>query len=134
MTDRMFDWSSTPLFSSNLHFDTRLDHVDVLLEFSWRYLDTPSEEIKRLYVKPFTGAVIPRCAFRSFVIIIKGYLGLAHSKAQIRGLACILGDGYVPFILRPFIAGVGKNFSNPEYYTFIGESYIHGIMEGEAVL
>ena len=63
MTDRMFGWSPTPPSSSNLHFDTRLDHADVPLEFARRHPDTPSEEIKHLYVKPFTDAVIPRCAF-----------------------------------------------------------------------
>ena len=42
----------------------------------------------------------------------------------------------MPFILRPFIAEAaeqGKNFSDPECYTFIGESYIHGIMEGSGI-
>lgn len=129
MTDRMFDRSPTPLFSSNLHFDTWLDYADVPLKFARRYPDIPSEEIKCLYVEPFTDAVIPRCAFQSFVITTKGYSGPAPSKTQIRDLACILLEGgYVPFILRPFIAEAaeqGKNFSDPEYYTFIEESYIH---------
>jgi hypothetical protein len=38
-------------------------------------------------------------------------------------VVCVLYGGQTPFILRPKV----------ERYQFIGECYVHGIMEGEAL-
>ena len=43
----------------------------------------------------------------------------------------ILNGGRVPLILRPIREVLGKDI-RPEY-TFIGDSYVHGIMDGEFV-
>jgi hypothetical protein len=72
---------------------------------------------------------------RSFVST-KGYIGLAPFHAEVGDLICILFGGQTPFILRNCshahpklphaFGGEGKT------YLFVGESYVHGIMDGEA--
>ena len=59
----------------------------------------------------------------------QGRLGLAPHVAKKRDLICILFSCSVPIVLRPQQdADTGE-----KYFQFIGESYIHGIMEGEAL-
>ena len=54
-------------------------------------------------------------------------LGLAPHLTKKRDLICILYGCSVPVVLRKHHAGTPN-----EHYTFIGECYVHGIMEGEA--
>jgi hypothetical protein len=63
------------------------------------------------------------CWNRSLFITLKGYMGLGPSPLQLGDIVCILFGGIVPFILRP------KN----GYYQLVGDAYVHGIMEGEAI-
>jgi hypothetical protein len=51
-----------------------------------------------------------------------GYLGVAHRSIEIGDKVYVLMGGEMPFVLRPF----GGN-----YFGFGGESYVHGIMDGE---
>jgi hypothetical protein len=73
---------------------------------------------------------------RRFFVSTKGYVGLAPFHAEIGDLCCILFGGQTPFILRncshthPKIQYIFGGEGNP--YLFIGESYVHGIMDGEA--
>ncbi len=83
------------------------------------------------------------------------FLGLASSKAQVGDLICVLYGCSVPVVLRR-IARTTTSGDNPSnsiprsapknrfpprsdssksdhYYEFIGESYIHGMMDGEAL-
>jgi hypothetical protein len=53
-----------------------------------------------------------------------GYLGLGHRSLEVGDKIYILMGGDVPLVLRPFD---GKTFR------FRGESYVHGIMDGEAL-
>ena len=54
-------------------------------------------------------------------------LGLAPYETKKRDLICILYGCSVPVVLRKHHEGTPD-----EHYTFIGECYVHGIMEGEA--
>ena len=54
-------------------------------------------------------------------------LGLAPQLTKKRDLICILYGCSVPVVLRKHCAG-----ESDEHYSFIGECYVHGIMEGEA--
>ena len=54
-----------------------------------------------------------------------GYLGLARQDCRIGDKVFILMGGDMPFLLRP----AGDNF-----YTYLGEAYVHGIMDGEALV
>ncbi len=60
---------------------------------------------------------------RSFFTTKKGYCGLGPNTLRTGDIVCVLHGSAVPSILRP------KN----ELYQFIGEAYVHGIMEGEVV-
>jgi hypothetical protein len=60
---------------------------------------------------------------RRFIIMDNYYLGLAPLKAQRGDLVCVLFGCSVPMILREW-KGVA---------TFVGESYVHGLMFGVAI-
>jgi hypothetical protein len=73
---------------------------------------------------------------RRFFVSTKGYVGLAPFHAEAGDLICILFGGQIPFILRkcsethPKIQYIFGGEGNA--YLFIGESYVQGIMDGEA--
>lgn len=74
----------------------------------------------------YSNSVVSRCAKRTFITTTTGYFGLAPQKTEVGDLVCIVYAAEVAFILR-----------NPEPElgdvpgSFIGEAYIHGIMQGE---
>ncbi|KAJ9640022.1 hypothetical protein H2199_006256 [Coniosporium tulheliwenetii] len=63
------------------------------------------------------------CAHRKLFISKKGYLALGPEVLQEGDLCCILYGAKMPFILR----------RRDDHYILLGESYIHGIMRGEAM-
>lgn len=63
------------------------------------------------------------CLNRRFFITSSGRLGVGPRWTRKGDLVCVLLGGGVPYVLSP----KGK------YHTFIGESYVHGLMEGQAV-
>lgn len=62
---------------------------------------------------------------RRLMTTMKGYIGLSNSNAQQGDVICILFGCHVPVILRPEEGG--------STYSWIGESYVHGIMDGQAM-
>jgi hypothetical protein len=58
-------------------------------------------------------------------ISLRGYVGLVPSHAEAGDLLCILYGCIIPYVLRRRIPGIG--------YELVGESYVHGIMDGEFV-
>jgi hypothetical protein len=68
---------------------------------------------------------------RRFFISEKGYIGLAPSNAAPGDKIAILFGGKVPYILRrnePASSGTSDTT-----WTFLGDSYVHGIMDGEVI-
>ncbi|KAF2964937.1 hypothetical protein GQX73_g8625 [Xylaria multiplex] len=63
------------------------------------------------------------CLNRKFIVTLKGRMGIAPRKALSDDLVCIIFGGGVPYILRAHKNG----------FLFIGQSYINGLMGGEAV-
>ncbi|KAI1426993.1 hypothetical protein F5Y12DRAFT_793314 [Xylaria sp. FL1777] len=61
-----------------------------------------------------------------FVITNRGYCGVAGNAVQLGDKVSILGGGAVPFILRESDERKGR-------YRLVGESYIEGIMDGQAL-
>jgi Heterokaryon incompatibility protein (HET) len=61
---------------------------------------------------------------RNFIRTATGYIGLAPELSSRGDKVCVLFGCSTPVILRPLADG---------YYQFIGECYIHGIMDGEAI-
>lgn len=65
---------------------------------------------------------------RRLIITEYEFLGLAPEMSKKRDLICILYGCSVPVVLRRMVDPV----NDEEYFTFIGECYVHGIMDGEA--
>jgi hypothetical protein len=63
------------------------------------------------------------CWNRSFFTTKKGYMGIGPNVLEIGDIVCVLFGGDVPYILRP----------KDGYYQLVGDAYVHGIMEGEAI-
>jgi Heterokaryon incompatibility protein (HET) len=63
------------------------------------------------------------CYNRTVFTTNSGYIGSGHRCLQSGDIVCILYGGAVPFILRP----------EDDHYLMIGEAYVHGLMDGEAV-
>lgn len=66
------------------------------------------------------------CWNRSFFTTEHGYMGVGPQCLQIGDKVCVLANGNVPFVLR----SVGES---EEEWRLVGECYLHGIMDGEAV-
>jgi hypothetical protein len=66
-----------------------------------------------------------RAAFsRRFILTENGYMGLAPMSTKKGDCVCIFLGGRTPFVIRP---------TTRKRCRLIGESYIHGIMDGEAM-
>ncbi|KAH7370293.1 HET domain-containing protein [Rhexocercosporidium sp. MPI-PUGE-AT-0058] len=74
---------------------------------------------------PETYAVLATnfCFNRRFIVTLKGRMGIGPNGTQPGDLIFVIFGGGVPYILRMQESG----------YLFVGESYIHGLMDGEAV-
>ena len=60
---------------------------------------------------------------RRFLSTGKGYIGLGPHDSKVGDVVCVLLGGETPFILR----------KNESFYQFVGEAYVHGIMNGEVI-
>ncbi|KAF2132337.1 hypothetical protein P153DRAFT_429489 [Dothidotthia symphoricarpi CBS 119687] len=60
-----------------------------------------------------------------------GYIGMAHNRCEIGDEIWLLAGGQVPYVLRPCDAKPHESNDSTPRYTFQGDCYIHGIMEGE---
>ncbi|PMD37306.1 hypothetical protein L207DRAFT_492715 [Hyaloscypha variabilis F] len=61
---------------------------------------------------------------RRLLVTDKGYIGVVDHKAQKGDIIVVLYGSSVPLILRP---------RNEGGFILIGEAYVHGIMQGEAM-
>ena len=60
---------------------------------------------------------------RTYVTTERGYVGLAPENVRKGDMICVLYGGNVPYALRT-VEG---------YFRFLGECYVHGIMDGEVM-
>ncbi|OLN86060.1 Heterokaryon incompatibility protein 6, OR allele 6 [Colletotrichum chlorophyti] len=74
---------------------------------------------------------------RRFFISKLGYIGLAPAAARVGDKVCVLAGGKMPFIVRD----LERSGQTPRTSTFktetncrlIGDAYVHGLMDGEAI-
>lgn len=85
----------------------------------WKSSDDPKTRFKLNELHRFM--VNGRC----FLKTKKGYLGLAPSGCQQGDVVVVLNGGLTPYVLRRLPGGKSE-------YTFLGDAYMHGIMDGEA--
>jgi len=60
-------------------------------------------------------------------VTAKGYLGLGQEACKVGDTVCIFLGGEVPFVVR------AEHYDEADGYQFLGECYVHGIMDGEAM-
>jgi hypothetical protein len=85
-----------------------------------------SKPVDAKVIQDYSYSVVSRCAKRTFITTTTGYYGLAPQKTKAGDLVCIVYGADVAFILRkpePELGNVPGSF--------VGEAYIHGIMQGE---
>lgn len=78
-------------------------------------------------VKSFLDAVRETLTGRRLVQTDTGYLALASEQCMVGDHVCVLLGGAMPFMLRQSSA------HPPEHFELIGEAYVHGAMNGEAL-
>ncbi|CAI6092733.1 unnamed protein product [Clonostachys chloroleuca] len=61
----------------------------------------------------------------------KGYMGLVQGDASPGDLVAIVQGSDVPLILRRQASGPGREGKERNFYTLVGASYVHGIMDGQ---
>lgn len=82
------------------------------------------EKLQR--IQDYSNSAVSRCAKRTFITTKNGRFGLAPQTTKVGDLVCIFYTGEVAYILReplPELEGTPGSF--------VGEAYIHGIMQGE---
>ncbi|KAF5523167.1 Heterokaryon incompatibility protein 6, OR allele [Colletotrichum aenigma] len=127
MADRDFRWDLVP-DSYKRYFDIWLGRSPLppLLPGSGDpETEDELEERRRIHVKPFTDSAITRTHARSFIITASGYMGLASKKTRVGDTVVVCKGSCVPFVLR--------SHKDVAEWTFLGESFIMGIMEGQSV-
>lgn len=72
-------------------------------------------------------AIGAELAGRGFFVSKKGLLGLAPVGTEIGDTIHVFHGDNFPFILRPV-----RQENRQDTYTYVGHSYVHGIMDGEA--
>ncbi|KAH7399670.1 hypothetical protein BKA66DRAFT_437202 [Pyrenochaeta sp. MPI-SDFR-AT-0127] len=98
------------------------------------------EDIKKLLEKPkkirdesykywlTAAAFYERLGNGRFFVTGRGYVGIAPDRTHIGDQICIIQGASVPFVVRPV-----KHQGFVSVHSLIGETYVHGIMYGEAL-
>jgi hypothetical protein len=63
------------------------------------------------------------CTSRRFFVTEQGYMGLSFPETRVGDRVCVFPGLEVPFIVRP----------DGDYYLLVGEAYVQGLMDGEAM-
>ena len=84
----------------------------------WKSNEENLEKGRKFWVSMQYGAL-----GRHFFASKKGYMGVAPLMAEVGDMICILYGAQVPFLLRP----------RDDHYLLVGDCYVHGIMEGQAM-
>lgn len=101
-----------------------------------KYRDLPAASMqvsqeKLEEIDNFHNHVISIAAGRRFFKSSTGLFGLSPQDAQEGDQIWVVNGGRVPLILRA-IPGA-DNHGHGEEFTFLGDSYVHGIMQGEVI-
>ncbi|KAF4626151.1 hypothetical protein G7Y89_g12010 [Cudoniella acicularis] len=95
----------------------------------WVYKQKQRENIKG--VSRMSNIIASCTAGRRFFITKKGYFGIGPAGIVVGDRVCILFGGKTPFILRKTLKQSEMNSDMD--FEYVGDTYIHGLMGGEAV-
>ncbi|KAI0134062.1 heterokaryon incompatibility protein-domain-containing protein [Xylariales sp. AK1849] len=62
-----------------------------------------------------------------------GYMGIGPWDTQVGDAVCVFFGGPTLYLLRGGSRPSGYDANMPDPYVFVGESYVHGLMDGEAM-
>lgn len=88
----------------------------------------------------YFGIQNPEIAYRALTAILVnrkaartagGHVGLVPMIAEVGDFIMLCEGGKLPLILRPRDDEAGKDGKKVKEWEFIGDCYIHGVMEGE---
>jgi len=120
-----------PEVGTSSRFDARADDVDFKIYMLWwQALEKIHDSHADRRPSTFDESVFISICCRRFIITEKGYIGLAPAKTEPGDRIAVLFGGRVPYILRQ---NQPDNSTEPTTWTFIGDSYVHGIMDGEVI-
>ncbi|KAF7886448.1 hypothetical protein EAF00_010551 [Botryotinia globosa] len=80
-----------------------------------------------------TDSINSYTAGRRFFRTKTGYIGVGPSEIKEGDRVCVLFGGKTPFILRKKDPEAKVQTKSAEEWVFIGDTYVHGIMNGEAI-
>ena len=116
-----FRHTNSPPFPSLPKFEESRKFVQKMLQHRDRIHPLPTDADAWEYLDDLEWY----CRKRSFITTKEGYIGIAPSATKPGDQVCILLGYSKPMILRP---------TSCSQYQVVGESYIHGLMSGEAIL
>lgn len=93
---------------------------------SWRCITIGEEDIgerEKAEATIFQDQVNKASSGRALFVTEKGYMGLGPAELQIGGKVVVLLGGSVPYVL----------WDKQRYFNFVGECYVRGLMNGEAI-
>ena len=93
-------------------------------EYDMNKIDLDWVRANMVHSTALSNAMLKFTVGRRLCVTTGGYLGRVPFGSEAGDTICILFGGCVPFVLRECDEGTFK---------FIGECYIHGVMEGEAM-
>ena len=94
--------------------------VDLTEPYPWDHLNLKARGLADLYQLSVSNACQSRCYFSTE----GGRLAIGPREVKPGDAICVLLGARTPFILRP---------TNDESYIFIGDSYVHGLMDCETL-
>jgi hypothetical protein len=115
--DYLFAFVNTPIALQDHGQDILLDEWSSEIELMRRKLQNYQG------TEEFFIAVRMVNSKRKLLRIEQGLIGIGPHTLRPGDLVCILFGGLIPYVLRP----------NGEQFIFLGECYVHGIMNGEAL-
>lgn len=77
---------------------------------------------------------LTRRSGRILFLTEQGYLGLGLQSTNVGDEVVLLGGGHVPYVLRQIQTEDNRAEWGQRDYCYVGDSYVHGIMYGEAVI
>ena len=93
-----------------------------------RPLQAPLNPTEKSFTALYTCAAASACRGRSFITTTKGRIGLASTDCKEGDVVYIfLGSG-MPYVLRPDVAE-----AETSTFSFVGDCYLHGIMNSEVL-
>ncbi|KAI1410613.1 hypothetical protein F5Y13DRAFT_202086 [Hypoxylon sp. FL1857] len=110
-------------------------HVAKSLEIPEDLLPKVNQQEDMARATIFHNAVMRVCYGRKYFLTANGYMGIGPSHMKTGDLVCVARGASVPLILsenRKFLGGYDlEPLHIHQERRFVGESYIHGLMDGE---